>query len=120
MVGVDLDERDDREHAQDRDLGAEQELLDARRELDAAIADPGHQPDPNDRGDDDRGSDSPQFGEAEQLEGVDAAICASEAITSTSERKIAQPLTQPVPGPSARVVHAKVVPASGSARLRYL
>ena len=38
----------------------------------------------------------------------------------TSARKIAQPFIQPVTGPNARVTHAKVVPASGSARLKYL
>ena len=32
---------------------------------------------------------------------------------------MAQPLTQPIWGPSARVVHANVVPQSGSARLRW-
>src|ERR1700694_1803804 len=44
----------------------------------------------------------------------------SEAITSRSARKIAQPFIQPVIGPTARVVQANVVPASGSARLKYL
>jgi hypothetical protein len=47
-------------------------------------------------------------------------MSASEAITITSERKIAQPFSQPVDGPNVRVVHANVVPASGSARLKYL
>jgi len=47
-----------------------------------------------------------------------AAMKASDAITSTSARKIAQPLTQPAPGPNARVVHANVVPASGSLLFR--
>ncbi len=44
----------------------------------------------------------------------------SEAITIRSARKIAHPFSQPVTGPNARVVQAKVVPASGSARLKYL
>src|ERR1700684_813584 len=47
------------------------------------------------------------------------AISASEAITSTSARKIAQPFTQPVAGPNARVVHANVVPAAGADLFRY-
>ena len=47
-------------------------------------------------------------------------MSASEAITIRSARKIAQPFIQPVIGPNARVVHANVVPASGSARLKYL
>ncbi len=46
------------------------------------------------------------------------AISPSDAITSTSARKIAQPFTHPVAGPNARVVHANVVPASGSALFR--
>jgi hypothetical protein len=71
MAAVDLDERDHREQPEDEDLGAEQRLLDARRELDAAVADPGHQRDPQDRGDDDRGFGFAEFGEAEELEGVD-------------------------------------------------
>ena len=46
------------------------------------------------------------------------AMSDSDAITITSARKIAQPLIQPICGPNARVAHANVVPASGSARLR--
>src|ERR1700757_821663 len=46
------------------------------------------------------------------------AITESDAITITSATKIAQPLIQPIRGPKARVVHAKVVPASGSALFR--
>jgi hypothetical protein len=46
------------------------------------------------------------------------AIAASDAITMTSVRKIAQPLIHPSCGPNARVTHANVVPASGSARLK--
>ena len=49
-----------------------------------------------------------------------AAMADSEAITITSERNIAQPFSQPVIGPNVRVVQANVVPASGSARLKYL
>src|ERR1700730_11184782 len=49
-----------------------------------------------------------------------AAMSESEAITMRSARKIAQPFSQPVAGPMARVVHANDVPASGSARLKYL
>ena len=49
-----------------------------------------------------------------------AAMSDSEAITIRSARKIAQPFSQPVAGPNVRVVHANVVPASGSARLKYL
>ena len=48
-AGVGLHERDDREHGEDRDLRAEQEQLDAGRELDPAVADPRHQRDPHDR-----------------------------------------------------------------------
>ena len=48
------------------------------------------------------------------------AITASDAITITSATKIAQPLIQPIYGPSARVAQANVVPQSGSARFRYL
>ena len=71
MAAVDLDERHHREQPEDEDLGAEQELLDARRELDAAVADPGHDRDPQHRGDDDRRFGFAEFGEAEELEGVD-------------------------------------------------
>src|SRR5262249_6991871 len=42
----------------------------------------------------------------------------SEAITITSASTIVHPIHQPMPGPSASVTHAKVVPASGSVRLR--
>ena len=38
----------------------------------------------------------------------------------TSATMIAQPPIQPVTGPKARVAHENVVPASGSALLRYL
>jgi hypothetical protein len=48
------------------------------------------------------------------------AIWARFAITITSATTIAQPPIQPVFGPNARVAHANVVPASGSALLRYL
>ena len=48
-----------------------------------------------------------------------AAITDSDAITITSATKIAQPLIQPTYGPNARVVHANVVPQSGSALFRY-
>ena len=48
------------------------------------------------------------------------AITASDAITITSATKIAQPFIHPRYGPSARVPHANVVPASGSARFKYL
>jgi hypothetical protein len=44
------------------------------------------------------------------------AICARLAITITSATTIAQPPSQPVDGPSARVAHENVVPQSGSAR----
>lgn len=47
-----------------------------------------------------------------------AAMTESEAITITSATKIAQPFIQPTQGPKARVVHANVVPASGSSLLR--
>ena len=47
-----------------------------------------------------------------------AAMTESDAITITSATKIAQPFIQPIQGPKARVVHAKVVPASGSALFR--
>ena len=46
------------------------------------------------------------------------AMYASDAITMMSATKIAQPLIQPIHGPNARVLQAKVVPASGSALLR--
>ena len=46
------------------------------------------------------------------------AITESDAITITSATKIAQPFIQPIHGPKARVVHANVVPASGSALFR--
>ena len=45
-------------------------------------------------------------------------MSASDAITMMSARKIAQPLTHPSWGPKARVTHANVVPASGSARFK--
>jgi hypothetical protein len=48
------------------------------------------------------------------------AICARLAMTMTSATMIAQPPIHPVFGPNARVAHANVVPASGSAWLRYL
>ena len=48
------------------------------------------------------------------------AIWARLAITIRSATMIAQPPIQPVRGPKARVAHANVVPASGSAWLRYL
>src|ERR1700754_3234105 len=48
------------------------------------------------------------------------AIWARLAITIRSATMIAQPPIQPVIGPNARVAHANVVPASGSALLRYL
>ncbi len=47
-----------------------------------------------------------------------AAMNPRDAITSTSARKIAQPLIHPNAGPNARVVQANVVPASGSALFR--
>ena len=49
-----------------------------------------------------------------------AAITDNDAITITSATKMAQPLIQPTNGPNARVVHANVVPQSGSALFRYL
>ena len=48
----------------------------------------------------------------------DEAITDSDAMTITSATKIAQPFSQPIQGPKARVVHANVVPASGSALFR--
>jgi hypothetical protein len=42
------------------------------------------------------------------------------AMTMMSATMIAQPPSHPVLGPKARVAQAKVVPASGSALLRYL
>src|SRR6478672_13726067 len=48
------------------------------------------------------------------------AIWARLAMTMTSATMIAQPPIQPVMGPNARVAHENVVPASGSALLRYL
>ena len=53
MFSVDLHQCHHGEETENRDLGAEQELLDTCRELDAAIANPGHQRDPQDRGSDD-------------------------------------------------------------------
>src|SRR3954451_12329874 len=47
------------------------------------------------------------------------AIEARLAMTMMSATMIAQPPTQPAPGPNARVTHEKVVPASGSAALKY-
>ena len=51
IAEVNLGERDRREQAQCRDLGGEQEVLGASRELDADVADRGHHDDP-DCGDD--------------------------------------------------------------------
>ena len=48
------------------------------------------------------------------------AICARLAMTMTSATMIAQPPIHPDTGPNARVAHENVVPASGSAWLRYL
>src|SRR6478736_1862654 len=48
------------------------------------------------------------------------AIWARLAMTIRSATMIAHPPSQPVRGPNARVAHANVVPASGSALLRYL
>jgi len=48
------------------------------------------------------------------------AITARLAITSTSAMNSARPLSQPIHGPKARVVHANEAPQSGSARFRYL
>lgn len=46
------------------------------------------------------------------------ATSASEPTTRTPVMVIAQPPSQPVVGPSARVTQEKVVPQSGSARFR--
>src|SRR3954471_13194091 len=48
------------------------------------------------------------------------AIWARFAMTMMSATTIAQPETQPAPGPNARVTHENVVPASGSALFMYL
>ena len=71
VAGVDLDQRGYREHREDHHLEAQQQLLDARGELDAAIADPAHQHDPEHRSHE-RGA-LVGFGPvpAEELEGVD-------------------------------------------------
>ncbi len=72
VAEVDLGEGDRREQAQRRDLGGQQEVLGARRELDPDVTDPGHHDDP-DRGDD---ADVEQVGgggvQAEEQERVDA------------------------------------------------
>ena len=48
VAGADLDQRGDRQHQQHDDLDAEQGLLEVGRDLDAAVADVGHQDDPDD------------------------------------------------------------------------
>ena len=45
------------------------------------------------------------------------AISDRVAMTITSAAKMAKPVTQPSPGPRARVTQAKLVPQSGSTRL---
>ena len=72
MVGVHLGQGDDREHAENQDLGAQQELLDARRELDPAVADPRHHGDPQHGRGHDRGGRFGEFCETEELERIDA------------------------------------------------
>ena len=62
--------------------------------------------------------DSPSSVKPNSLNVQMAAMSDSDAITITSASTITQPLTHPKPGPSARVVQANVVPASGSARFR--
>ena len=68
VVHVNRDQGDDGEDHQRHELHAEQVPLGARRELDPAIADPGHDDDPGDP--DDRHPERRGCGPAEQLEGV--------------------------------------------------
>ena len=51
VVGVHLEQRDDRQHDEHDDLDAEQPVLQPGRNLDAAITDVGHHRDPDDPGD---------------------------------------------------------------------
>ena len=64
--------------------------------------------------------DPPSSVKPNSLNVYTAAMSESEAMTITSARTIVQPFHQPSPGPSARMLHANVVPASGSALFRYL
>ena len=75
MPAVDLRERDYREDAEDQHLGAQQNLLDSCRELDTAIADPGHHSDPDDRSATRQGRNPcPSLGEPDGLLGSDTTV----------------------------------------------